>query len=240
MTTLVDADTGRVLGVVDGRDSAGVGAWLQARSQSWRDAVEVVAIDPSVAFRKALREHLPPTAVSVDPFHLVKLANDMLTRVRQRVVRDRKGRRGRGIDPAWTSRRLLLRAGNTLGPRALARLKATLRADDPTDEIGAAWGVKEQLRRLLTSGSLVEAAEHKMRLGAFVLAADMPETDRLWSTIDAWWDAIEVLIVTGVTNARTEAANTGIKQIKRTGRGYRNPGNYRTRILLTSAARTAA
>ena len=26
MTTLVDADTGRVLGVVDGRDSAGVGA----------------------------------------------------------------------------------------------------------------------------------------------------------------------------------------------------------------------
>jgi transposase len=49
-----------------------------------------------------------------------------------------------------------------------------------------------------------------------------------------------VLIVTGVTNARTEAANTGIKQIKRTGRGYRNAANYRARILLTSAAGTAA
>ena len=240
MTTLVDADTGRVLGVVDGRDSAGVSAWLAARSQAWRDAVEVVAIDPSAAFRKALREQLPAAAVSVDPFHLVKLANDMLTHVRQRVVRDRTGRRGRGIDPAWANRRLLLRAGNTLGPRALARLKATLRADDPTDEIGAAWGVKEQLRRLLASGSLAEAAEHKMRLGAFVMAANMPETDRLWVTIDTWWEAIEVLIVTGVTNARTEAANTGIKQIKRTGRGYRNAGNYRTRILLASAARRAA
>ena len=240
MTTLVDADTGRVLGVVDGRDSAGVGTWLKARSQAWRDAVEVVAIDPSAAFRKALREQLPDAAVSVDPFHLVKLANDMLTHVRQRVVRDRKGRRGRLEDPAWTNRRLLLRAGDTLSPRALARLKATLRADDPTDEIGAAWGVKEQLRRLLTSGSLAEAHEHKMRLGAFVLAATMPETDRLWTTIDAWWDAIEVLIITGVTNARTEAANTGIKQIKRTGRGYRNAGNYRARILLASAARTAA
>jgi hypothetical protein len=43
-----------------------------------------------------------------------------------------------------------------------------------------------------------------------------------------------------VTNARTEAANTGIKQIKRTGRGYRNADNYRARILLASAARTAA
>ncbi len=68
----------------------------------------------------------------------------------------------------------------------------------------------------------------------------MPETDRLWATIDAWWDAIEVLIVTGVTNAGTEAANTSIKQIKRTGRGYRKAANYRARILLASAARTAA
>ena len=240
MTTLVDADTGRVLGVVDGRDSAGVGAWLKARSADWRGAVQVVAIDPSAAFRKALREQLPAAAVSVDPFHLVKLANDMLTQVRQRVIREGKGRRGRLEDPAWVNRRLLLRAGNTLSPQAMARLKATLRTDDPTDEIGAAGGIKEQLRRLLASGSLAEAAEQQMRLGAFVLAADMPETDRLWSTVDAWWDAIEVLIVTGVTNARTEAANTAIKHIKRTGRGYRNPAHYRARILLASAARSAA
>ena len=62
-----------------------------------------------------------------------------------------------------------------------------------------------------------------MILGCYVLAADMDETWRLWATIEAWWPAIEVLIATGVTNARTEAANTGIKHIKRTGRGYRNP-----------------
>ena len=62
MTTFVDADTGRVLGVVDGRDSAGVGAWLGARSEAWRAAVEVVAIDPSAAFRRALRERLPAAA----------------------------------------------------------------------------------------------------------------------------------------------------------------------------------
>jgi len=73
-----------------------------------------------------------------------------------------------------------------------------------------------------------------MRLGAFVLAANMPATDRLWATITGWWEAIEGLIVTGVTNARTEAANTGIKQIKRTGRGYRHAANYRVRILLAA------
>ncbi|WP_250446581.1 ISL3 family transposase [Actinotalea sp. C106] len=240
MTTLVDLDTGRVLGVVDGRDSAGVGAWLAARSPAWREGVQVVAIAPSAAFRKALTEHLPNAAISVDAFHLVALANDMVTKVRQRITRDRHGRRGRLVDPAWANRRLLLRGANTLSAAGWARLERVLRTDDPTDELGAAWAIKEQVRRLLSTGSLADAHEERMRLGAYVLAANMPESDKLYDTITAWWASIEVLIVTGVTNARTEAANTAIKNIKRTGRGFRNENNYRTRILLASAAKTAA
>ena len=79
-----------------------------------------------------------------------------------------------------------------------------------------------------------------MLLSHYVQVADMPETDRRWNTICAWWAEIEVLIVTGVTSARTEAANTTIKNIKPTGRGFRNPDNNKTRILLRSAATRAA
>jgi hypothetical protein len=64
MTTIVDLDTGQVLGVVDGRDHQGVGDWLFARPLHWRLAVQVVAIDPSAAFRKALRMWLPRTALT--------------------------------------------------------------------------------------------------------------------------------------------------------------------------------
>src|SRR5665811_2554085 len=89
--------------------------------------------------------------------------------------------------------------------RGRARLVKTLRQDDPTQEIGAAWGIKEQLRTLLACGSLADAHEEKMRLGYYVMVADMPETWRLWETINAWWTEIEVFLITGVTNARTEA-----------------------------------
>lgn len=78
-----------------------------------------------------------------------------------------------------------------------------------------------------------------MRLDVLVLAAQMPETDRLWNTVFAWWPETDVLIVTGVTHARTEAANTS-KHNKHTGRGFRNQHHYRARILLASAARSAA
>ncbi|MEV7529377.1 ISL3 family transposase [Agrococcus sediminis] len=240
MSTIVNLDTGQVLGVVDGRDSAAIDAWLAARSQPWRDRIEVVAIDPSAAFRKALRTQLPCAAVSVDPFHLVKLANDAVTAARQRITREQKGRRGRLQDASWANRKLLLRGGDTLTTAGMARLQRLFHHDDPTDELGAAWGVKEHVRMLLQVGSIADAHEAKMRLGMAVLAADMPETTKLFETICTWWQPIEVLIVTGATNARTEAANTAIKHIKRTARGFRNEHNYRSRILLTSAARIAA
>jgi transposase len=240
MSTIVNAASGQVLGIVDGRDSVTVGGWLAQRSPAWRARIEVVAIDPSAAFKKAITEQLPNAQISVDPFHLVQLANLMVTRVRQRLVREREQRRGRKVDPAWAHRTLLLRGYDTLSARARSRLDAVFTSDDPTDELSAAWGVKEQLRRLLNTSTIEQARHEKMILGCYVLAADMEETWRLWVTIEAWWPAVEVLIATRVTNARTEAANTGIKHIKRTGRGYRNPAHYQARILLTSAARRAA
>jgi hypothetical protein len=68
-----------------------------------------------------------------------------------------------------------------------------LRTDDPTDELGAAWGIEEQFRRLLRTGSLADTHEEKMRPGAYVLAAKVRETEKLGDTNCAWWPAIEVL-----------------------------------------------
>jgi len=49
-----------------------------------------------------------------------------------------------------------------------------------------------------------------------------------------------VFITTRVTNTRSEAAHLSCKHLKRTGRGYRNQANHHARIMLHSAARTAA
>lgn len=211
-----------------------------ARPLQWRLGVQVVAIDPSAVFRKALRMWLPRTAVSVDAFHLVKLGNDMLTEVRQRLTQQVHGRRGRSIDPVRGNRRLLLRAGDSLSDRARDRLGTVFATDDATGKLQAAWLVKEQLRTLLATGSLADAATAKDRLQILVERAAQPETNRLWRTICRWWKEIEVLIVTGATTAKVEANNTAIKHIKRMGRGFTNASNYNTRIQLRSAARTAA
>jgi transposase len=99
---------------------------------------------------------------------------------------------------------------------------------------------KEQLRALLRTNSLADAASAKEELKALVEAAGRPETNKLYRTVCRWWKEIEVLIVTGATTGKVESNNTGIKHIKRTARGYRNAGNYKSIILMRSAVRTAA
>jgi transposase len=227
-----------LLGLTPGRSGAAVEAWLDRQSASWRAGIEVVALDPSAPFAAAIRRALLPRAtIVVDHWHLVRLANQVVTEVRQRVARER---RGRTADPAWAHRRLLLRAGDQLGSAGLRRLAAVLASDDPSNEIGAAWGVKELLRRLLAPRTRHDAAQRLYRFYDACLAADMPETTRLAETIATWWPHIEPFLRTGITNARTEGYNRVIKQLKRVGCGYRNQANYEHRIVLHIAAKRAA
>ena len=181
----------------------------------------------------------------LDHWHLVRLANQVVTDVRQRVQREVRGRRGHKTDPAWAHRRLLLRAGDTLSPVARGRLRRVLATDDPTGEIGAAWAVKELLRQMLqahgpTRYSRHETAHRRTRFLAACATANMPETTRLATTVETWWPQIEGFLELGITNARTEGYNRVIKQVKRAACGFRNQDNYERRIMLHIAARRVA
>src|SRR5512144_1630986 len=103
-TNFVDlGGDGGLLGQTGGRTAAAVVAWLDARGEDWKAAVRSVAMDPCATYRRAVQDALPQARIVADHFHLVRLANDAVTRTRQRVTRDRLGRRGRRTDPAWAN-----------------------------------------------------------------------------------------------------------------------------------------
>ena len=58
--------------------------------------------------------------------------------MRQRVTRERYGRRGTTAERVWVNRQLLLTGYEHLSTKQRARLKATFASEDPTGEIGAA------------------------------------------------------------------------------------------------------
>ena len=87
MTSIVDLDPthpGGIIGLAPGRSGACVQAWLALQTKEFRDGVKVVAIDPSAPYASGIRRVLPQARIVLDHFHLVLLANTMLTDVRQR------------------------------------------------------------------------------------------------------------------------------------------------------------
>jgi transposase len=129
------------------------------------------------------------------------------------------------------NRRLLLTGADHLSAKQWRRFTVMLDRCDPTQEIGAAWGVKERLRMLLTER---EPSKIRRRLAHFYEAAidaQLPEANRLAETVQPWWPAILVALTHAVSNARTEGFNRIIKQTKRVGCRYRNMINYQRRIL---------
>jgi len=122
-TGFVDAaSTGGLLAQVEGRTSAATIAWLNEQPAPWRAGITHVTIDLSASYAKAVRVALPGAVLVADRFHLVALANDMLTQVRQRVIRESQGRRGRKTDPAWAARRRLLTAHERLRSESFAKM----------------------------------------------------------------------------------------------------------------------
>ena len=247
LTSFVDCSRdglGSLLGLAPGRTGACVRDWLAEQTPQFRAAIEIVVIDPSAPYASGIRAALPEALIAVDRWHLVALANQMVTEVRQRVTRELLGRRGTGADPVWVNRRLLLTGADHLSTKQWRRLTAMLDRCDPTGEIGAAWGVKERLRMLLKER---EPSKIRWRLADFYEAAtdaQLPEATRLARTIQTWWPAILVALTHDVSNARTEGFNRIIKQVKRVGCGYRNMINYQRRILshiaVTRPQRSAA
>jgi transposase len=234
MTSFVNADTtgpGLLLGLAPGRSGGCVRTWLGEQTPQFRTGIDLVVIDPSAPYASGIRAALPHARIAVDHWHLVRLANDMLTEVRQRVSRQLHQRRGLVCDPVWAHRRMLLTAGNRLSRRQLDRLTLVLDGDDPTGEIGAAWGCKELLRQLLAERDAVGIRRALWRFYGACADANMVETTRLASTIETWWPAILVALTERVTNARTEGFNRIIKQVKRVGCGFTNMDNYRRRIM---------
>jgi transposase len=225
-----------LLGQREGRTSAAVIDWLSERSPAFRDAVEFVAIDPAAVYASAIRTPglLPNATIVVDHFHLIKLANDTVTKVRRRITWDLRDRRGRTLDPEWANRRRLLRARERLSNKGFAKMWNAIVAEDDSGQILSAWIAKEELRTLCSTvrvGGDPHLTRHRLhRFLTWCIDSDIPELLTLATTVDTWWPEINAFVQTGITNAATEGYNRLVKQVKRVGCGFRNPTNSARRI----------
>lgn len=235
VSSAVDVQTGQIIDVFNGRNAADLQAWLDAQPAGWVEGIEVVSVDPHEGYRTAILDHplLAGVTIVVDGFHIVRLAGQAVTKCRQRVQQATVGHRGWKGDPLYGIRKLLLMGCERLDEAGWERLEQALRDGDPTGEVQDAWVAREYVRDIYLAATLDDATAALDRATAWCQdAASGPELRTLAKTLVRWRDEILARHTTGASNGRVEAANLTIKQVKRSGRGFRNLDNYRLRILL--------
>ncbi|GAB3802850.1 ISL3 family transposase [Micromonospora zhanjiangensis] len=241
----VDLSHGQgLLGQVEGRTAKVVADWLLARPPAWRDQVRYVAIDMCTVFKSAVGQVLPHAQLVVDHFHLVQLANATVTEVRRRVTVQVRGRRGRKGNREWELRNRLTRSAARMRAEHVDDLQAELTALPARigRPILAAWNAKEDLLDLL---ALARTKPDRERVAVLLdrfyrrcANADLPELERLATTVQTWWPQILAFIRTGITNAGSEGTNRVIKTVARDAYGFRNPINQRLRTRCATTRRT--
>ena len=134
----------RLLDVVEGRSKKAFKDWLAERDQSWRDGIEVVAMDGFSGFKTATTEELPEAVTVMDPFHVVRLAGDALDECRRRVQQELHGHRGRKGDPLYSARRTLHTGADLLTEKQQDRLDR-LFAGDRHVQVECTWGIYQRM-----------------------------------------------------------------------------------------------
>src|SRR3954453_4722500 len=75
ITDLTDVVAGRgparLLDLVPGRSAAALRTWLDARGQTFRDGVRIVAMDGFGGYKNAATDAVPDAVTVMDPFHVV-------------------------------------------------------------------------------------------------------------------------------------------------------------------------
>jgi transposase len=104
----------------------------------------------SSEFRAAVRRALPKARISVDHWHVVRLANEMVTKVRRRRVWELHQRRGRIADIPWKNRKLLAARDTPTFQRECARLEPAVKATRLPEPVALFKTLTAWRRELLT------------------------------------------------------------------------------------------
>jgi transposase len=229
----------RLLDMVEGRSKQAFKTWLAERTQSWRDGVEVVAMDGFTGFKTATTEELPEATAVMDPFHVVRLAGDALDQCRRRVQQMIHGHRGRKDDPLYRARRTLHTGADLLTDQLIERLNALFGEHDAPDEhvhVQATGGIYQ---RMIAAYREPDRRRGREMMQALInaLSAGVPagltELITLGRTLTRRADDVLAYFDRpGTSNGRTEAISGRLEHLRGSALGFRNLTNYIARCLL--------
>lgn len=243
LTVVADHDRdGMVVWAGAGKDHKTLERFYDELGEPGCAQLQAVSLDMGRAYQKATDNKAPQARQCVDPFHLVKLANEAVDKTRRaqwQTTRTQRGLTGgrytrdRKHNPASIAtkhtRWALLKDPDTLNDNQLATLHR-LRLDRSV--LYRAWQLKEGLRDLYRLARPEQAAEHLDWWLNWACRSRIPAFLTLSKTIRVNRDRILAAVELGLSNSKLEGLNSKIRLINHRGYGHHSAAALIAMIYL--------
>lgn len=194
-----------------------------------RQHIQYVAMDMWLPYKDAVELVLPQAKIVIDKFHVVKMANEALERVRKSFRESLTPKQRRGL---MHDRFVLLKRESELNDKEVLLLSGWL---NNYPELGLAYRLKEDFFKIYDAESRHNALA---RFAEWDKSVTHEVRDAFADLIRAWrnWQPyILNYFDHPVTNAYTESLNSLIRIMNRLGRGYSFEA-LRAKILFAEGA----
>lgn len=228
-TIVVDLDTGRILYVGDGKGASALDDfWKRAKRNGM--VIEVVTIDMSAAFFSSVVKNAPDAAIVFDHFHVVKLMNEAVDKVRRDVCREEKDK---AVKKAIKGTRWLLLA-NSEELDDKERLEKALSLNKSLFD---AYYLKEDLRQIWMQPKKEDAEKKLLEWVETMKATGNEHLTKVANTVMSYRTGILAWYDHHISNAKVEGINNKIKVLKRVAYGYRDEEYFKLRLFALHDAR---
>lgn len=238
LTVVLDLQRGVVVYVGNGKSGEALTKFWQ-RLKRAKVELEVVATDMGSPFIKSAKDNQPDAVNVVDHFHVIKLYNEKLTKLRRDMQRDAEDAQVK--DVLKGTRWLLLMSTDKLNAKsedARERLNNALALNEP---LAKAYYLKDELRMIWhqpnkerASKALTDWIQKAEVAGVAILKSFARTLARLRTAILAYYD------FDGLSSGPMEGSNNKIKTIHKTAYGYRDQEFFKLKILSMHETRKDA
>lgn len=223
VTIGVDLEQSRVIHVCEGKGKAAIkdiAEHLESKGVK-KNQVKQLSMDLSPAFIAGAAASFPKAKITFDRFHVVKLLNEAMNKVRADERKEHDALKGQKY--TFLKNRDNLSEKQEKSLTELILLYPTL---------GEAYRLKTLFNDLWEMPDKKAATAFLKQWCKDVAKAKIPAFERFANTVRAHWSGILHFVETHISNGILEGINSKVQLAKRRARGYKNMKNFINMIYL--------
>ena len=225
ITLFVDLNKRRTLFVTDGKSSKTIKDFTKDLKEhnGNKESIKQVSCDMSPAFIKGVNENMPNANITFDKFHVIKLINEAVDRVRRDELKSNKLLKGTKYIWLKNEVNLTIKQKELLEQLTISKMNIkTIRA----------YNIKKSYQDIYEAKDKKEFITYLNKWYYWATHSRLEPIKSVAYTIKRHWSGIVNWFETKINNGILEGLNSVIQAAKAKARGYKTFKNYKIIVYL--------